>query len=75
MTTKPPKTFDCVQMKWGIQERIQKELAGLTPEQRRLAGQRRVQEDPILGPFMRQIVAAPRSAPNSAPTEDLEAVP
>ena len=62
MSTRAPKTFDCVQMKWGIQERIERELAGLTSEDRRLAGERRVQDDPILGPFLRSLAAS--SAPS-----------
>jgi len=60
MTIRPPKTFDCVQMKWGIQERIERELAGLAPEERRLAEQRSVQDDPILGPFLRALTVIHR---------------
>lgn len=52
---KPPKNFDCVQMKWKIQEQLAKEFAGV-PEveaQRRL--NERVRADPILGPFLKRV--------------------
>jgi len=55
MTGTAARVFDCVQMKWAIHERLQKEFADLTPEQRRRALQERVEQDPILGPFLRNV--------------------
>ena len=55
MTETATRVFDCVQMKWEIQERLQTEFAELTPEQRRRALQDRVDQDPILGPFLRNV--------------------
>jgi hypothetical protein len=49
------KAFDCVQMKWAIQERLQKEFADLTPERRRVVTQQRTAQDSILGPFLRNV--------------------
>lgn len=73
MTTRAPKTFDCVQMKWGIQERIERELAGLTPDEKRFAEQRRIQEDPILGPFLRELAAVDRPLHAGDPAAERQA--
>lgn len=52
---KPAKSFDCVQMKWEIQQRLDRELAGLTPEQAREEQRRRIEEDPALDAFLRRV--------------------
>jgi len=49
-----PKTFDCVQMKYDIQQQLLKEMAGLTPRQRHEHFEEHVNKDPILGPFWRR---------------------
>ncbi len=56
------KSFDCVQMKHEIQQRILKEFAGLTPEQQRQKTQDIIQSDPALARFW-------KSAAGSAPSE------
>ena len=47
------KKFDCVRMKDEIQQRILKEIEGLSVEERRRRFEERVLADPILGPFWR----------------------
>jgi hypothetical protein len=46
------KIFDCVEMKDTIQRRLQTEEAGLTPAEREEHRQRRIEDDPILGPWV-----------------------
>jgi len=48
------KSFDCVRMKHEIQERILKEMAGLSSAQRRQRTEERILMDPILGPLWRR---------------------
>ncbi len=56
--------FDCVRMKWDIQQQIRKEFAGV-PEADALERQmRQVAEDPILGPFYQRLAAQRESASN-----------
>ena len=64
---KKPKQFDCVQMKWDIQQRLLRELDRLSPEEARLAQQQRIAADPLLGPLL-QKVAAPSPAPSRSQT-------
>ena len=52
------KTFDCVQMKWDIQQRLLKEFQQLTPEEARRAQQHRIAADPLLGPFLQKVSAS-----------------
>jgi len=47
------KTFDCVQMKWEIQERHRREVEALGKEEAEKRRWQRVLDDPILGPFVR----------------------
>ncbi len=49
------KTFDCVEMKWEIQRKHREELGSLPDQERRRILSERVQADPILGPFLRQV--------------------
>lgn len=53
------KTFDCVQMKWDIQNKQRKEFAGLSEADRRRIQAEKVQADPILGPFIQHLRQAP----------------
>ena len=58
------KDFDAVEMKRAIQERIEEEYVGMTADEARAAQRRRIEEDPVLGPFLRQVRAVRgRSAP------------
>jgi hypothetical protein len=50
-----PKPFDCVQMKWNIQEQLAKEFAGVPEEEAQRRLNERVSADPILGPFLKRV--------------------
>ncbi len=51
---KPIKDFDCVQMKWDIQQKLLEEERLLGKEEARLIQDERVRKHPILGPFLRR---------------------
>ncbi len=51
------KRFDCVQMKWEIQQQIQKEFSQIPGAQARETQMRQVLDDPILGSFCRDLMA------------------
>ena len=53
------KAFDCVQMKWDIQRKQREELAGMSDADKRRIQTEKIQTDPILGPFIRKVRAAP----------------
>ena len=50
-----PKTFDCVKMKWEIQEKIAKEFKGMPEEKARKIQAERIAKNPILGPFLEKV--------------------
>ena len=50
------KKFDCVQMKWDIQQQIQKEFDGVADVEARKIQMRQVAQDPILGRFYNQLM-------------------
>jgi hypothetical protein len=52
---KKKKAFDCVEMKWKIQEKLRKQYAGMPEEEARRAQMEKVMKDPILGPFLRSL--------------------
>lgn len=52
---KKDKQFDCVRMKWAIQQQIRKEFEGVPEAEAREAQMRRVAEDPILGPLFKRL--------------------
>jgi hypothetical protein len=54
---KPGKTFDCVEMKTGIQERLLREVAELGEEEAWRRRAERLSRDPILGGFLRTKMA------------------
>ena len=54
--------FDCVEMKWDIQQQILAEFSGVPEAQAREIQMQRVMEDPILGPFCRDLIVAKGSA-------------
>ena len=57
---KPIKGFDCVQMKWDIQQKLLEEERLLGPEEAHRRQDERVRNDPILGPFLRRMEAQER---------------
>jgi hypothetical protein len=54
---KPIKDFDCVQMKWDIQQKLLEEERLLGPEEAHRRQDERVRNDPILGPFLKRMRA------------------
>jgi len=54
---KPTKDFDCVQMKWDIQQKLLEEERQLGREEAHRRQDERVRNDPILGPFLKRIRA------------------
>ena len=54
---KPIKGFDCVQMKWDIQQKLLEEERLLGPEEAHRRQDERVRNDPILGPILKRIRA------------------
>ena len=57
---KPIKDFDCVQMKWDIQQKLLQEERELGHEKARQQREDRLRHDPILGPFLQRIEAEER---------------
>jgi hypothetical protein len=51
------KRFDCVRMKWDIQQQIRKEFAGVSEAEAHEIQMRQVAEDRILGPFYKRLAA------------------
>jgi hypothetical protein len=54
---KPIKDFDCVQMKWDIQQKLLEEERLLGQEEAHRRQNERVRNDPILGPFLERMKA------------------
>ena len=52
---KKSKKFDCVQMKWEIQQRILSERRNLEPAEARRLEREQIDEDSVLGPFLQKI--------------------
>ncbi len=68
---KKKKSFDCVQMKWDIQQKLMKEYEGLTLEERKKLMEQKILADPILGPWYRKVrqqSAAPSAVAESKAT-------
>ena len=57
---KPIKVFDCVQMKWDIQQKLLEEERQVGPEEARRRRVERVRSDPILGRFLQRMEAQER---------------
>ena len=51
------KDFDCVQMKWDIQQRLLDEETRLGEAEARSRREERLRNDPILGPFLQRLEA------------------
>lgn len=58
---KKSKTFDCVKMKWDIQQQIRKEFAGVPEAEAHERQMRQVARDPILGPLYQRLTARKQS--------------
>lgn len=56
------KKFDCVQMKWDIQQQIRKEFKGVPEAEAREIQMRQVAQDPVLGPLYRRLASEEKSA-------------
>ena len=56
------KKFDCVKMKWDIQQQIRKEFKDVPEAQAREAQMRQVAQDAILGPFYKRLASETQSA-------------
>lgn len=59
MSKSKSKRFDCVRMKWEIQERLQAEFARLPPDEAARLARARIEADPILAPFLEKVRNAP----------------
>ncbi len=57
---KKNKKFDCVRMKWDIQQKIQKEYAGLSDQEAHRIQMEKVMQNPILGPFLKRVRSTKR---------------
>lgn len=57
---KPTKDFDCVQMKWEIQQKLLEEERQVGKDEARTRRAQRLRDDPILGPFLKRIEAEER---------------
>jgi len=55
---KKHKEFDCVQMKWDIQQRLLKKYSSASPKQIRSRQQDHIAADPLLGPFLRNVATS-----------------
>jgi hypothetical protein len=54
---KPIKDFDCVQMKWDIQQKLLEEERLLGREEAHRRQDERVRNNPVLGPLLKRIRA------------------
>lgn len=52
---KPAKRFDCVRMKWDIQQRLAEEIEHLQPGEARAALRRRVEQDTEFAAWLKQV--------------------
>jgi len=51
------KDFDCVAMKWEIQQKIRDKYTGVPEEESRRLQWQEIMKDPILGPFLTKVLA------------------
>jgi len=59
---KKNKKFDCVKMKWDIQQQISKEFASVSDEEAHKIQMAEVIQDPILGTFCKNLRSAGRAS-------------
>lgn len=55
------KKFDCVQMKWDIQQEISREFSGISDEEAHKIQLARVMQSPTLGPFCKKVSSLKRA--------------
>jgi hypothetical protein len=60
------KDFDCVQMKWDIQQKLLEEETQFGTAEARRRREQRLRDDPILGPFLQRIEARERRKASEA---------
>ena len=49
------KSYDCVQLKWEIQQQLAKEFAAVSPEEARRILNERVSANPIFGALLKRV--------------------
>ena len=49
------KAFDCVQMKWDIQRKLEAEFPNMDEIEKRRRQMQRAKENPVLGPIIEKI--------------------
>jgi hypothetical protein len=49
------KEFDCVRMKWDIQQRLMKEFQEINPQSARQIERDRIAADPVLGTILQKV--------------------
>lgn len=59
---KPQKQFDCVQMKWEIQQKIEKEFTGISDAAAYKIQMGKVSKNPIIGPFLKKVLLLKKKA-------------
>lgn len=59
------KKFDCVQMKWDIQQKIEKEFVGISDDEANRIQMERIAKNPILGPFLEKVSSLKREEASS----------
>ncbi len=52
---KTSKKFDCVQMKWDIQQQIAKEFVDISDKEAYVIQMERIRQNPILGQFLKKV--------------------
>ena len=52
---------------WDIQRQILDEFAGVPAEEARRIQREQIESDPILGPFVKKVIAARNQKPRSSP--------
>jgi len=50
-----PKQFDCVQMKWDIQQQLAEEFTGMPETEAQQILDQRVVANPVLGPILKRL--------------------
>ena len=59
------KRFDCVRMKWDIQQQILQEFKDVSPDQVREVRRRQIEGDPVLGALLQRVREACRKSSKS----------
>ena len=59
---KKQKQFDCVHMKWKIQQEIEKKYAGVSDAEAYRIQMEEVSKNPIIGPFLKRVASLKKKA-------------